>query len=173
MDDSIVKSAGFKLPRIFSTRERMNDLFVSRPETTVVSTTRLSTLKGQNERLGRIFESAVNAWHKREEIMTLARPWYLMEHRAWQASPWSFNRYRLYIAAFALGFKRRDEYECRSVADSLLDALPLDIPEQYLDTDVSFRWLFHSIGLLMLAAVPIRKGSKTVPPEEKSVTFLP
>ncbi|RWA05682.1 hypothetical protein EKO27_g9425 [Xylaria grammica] len=127
----------------------------------------------------------IQAWRDRENDMRTARSsWYLAALDPWLSSPgtllqWANHKQRQTILRFARGFARKDELECRFIAEQLVDRIPWKEGRQkYIDAvlseNIPFQWIYHAIGLLMLAALPIRNHPLANNDEYDSVTtFVP
>lgn len=106
--------------------------------------------------------SIVQAWHERHALWnTLRAGWYEHEISHWKASPWFWTDYRLQIDKFAEAFSKRDQIRCGIAAQELVMAADWEADDfhKYMpqsNTDLNSRWMFHCIGLLMMASIPIR-----------------
>ncbi|KAI1822451.1 hypothetical protein F4861DRAFT_514371 [Xylaria intraflava] len=103
-------------------------------------------------------------WNQRTSVWrNLRMPWYDSEKAAWEASPWSFLPQRIRLHAFIEALSRRDEVACAINADSVTQIVPWthDRTQFYEHmpsggNDLKPDWVFHCIGLLMMATIPIR-----------------
>ncbi|KAI3319686.1 hypothetical protein HD806DRAFT_525350 [Xylariaceae sp. AK1471] len=103
-------------------------------------------------------------WNVRHSIWASQRQgWYLPAREKWINTAWAFPQRRSCILDFARGFARRDELECRIIAEFMVDSVNwrqgraeylADLPPA--TQTKQHRWIWHAIGLLMLAALPIR-----------------
>lgn len=104
----------------------------------------------------------INDWDNRTAQWDLhRRDWYMKALERWNETPWSAITGRTTIGNFALAFGKRDEVDCLLVASAAINRLPWrSDPGTFFQRlpphDESF-WVFSAIGLLMLAACPIRK----------------
>ncbi|KAI0187889.1 hypothetical protein EV127DRAFT_513399 [Xylaria flabelliformis] len=87
--------------------------------------------------------------------------WFEQNWQEWRRTPWSEIHSRQQIIKFGRQFVRRNWIECEWIALTLLAAVDCcqtrdvyiqDLPPYKEDN----QWVFHAMGLLMLAALPIR-----------------
>ncbi|KAI0444852.1 hypothetical protein F4803DRAFT_560524 [Xylaria telfairii] len=103
----------------------------------------------------------IAAWLERNRDWAERREgWYENAKMEWQLTPWSDVGSRQVILQFGQGFDERNGVKCRFIAQLLLrrvawtadrDAYIQGLPPARPTHD----WIFHAIGLLMLAALPI------------------
>ncbi|KAI0007647.1 hypothetical protein F4779DRAFT_590813 [Xylariaceae sp. FL0662B] len=168
-DKNIVKTSGFKFPAVFTSRAVMSAVFSERSDGVVFSEAALAKLKSQNATGGAIFESAAKILQMREKLFTSLRPWWLPEFLQWQQTPWSYAVQRTQFNVFSDAFKKRDEAKCRYAAIWFIGVIQ---PDHDVTSFVNL-WLIHSIGLLMMAALPVRRDDRFIPAERKiASTYL-
>ncbi|KAK5631578.1 hypothetical protein RRF57_007292 [Xylaria bambusicola] len=109
----------------------------------------------------------VDFWHKRHEDWAQGRiGWFTRENTLWTDSSWGCIKQRLSILRFKRAFDRKDELRCRSIARNLTFLAKYDqgkdVYIESLATLVRNRnlWVYHAIGLLMFAALPIRRETR-------------
>ncbi|KAI0164947.1 hypothetical protein GGR57DRAFT_451168 [Xylariaceae sp. FL1272] len=107
----------------------------------------------------------IEHWNSRHQLwQSMRHGWYDTKRSEWEASPWRYRLQREKIKEFNDHFRRKRESRCLRIADyminlvdwkngrqSFLDALPPAAEEN----ETHF-WVFHAIGLLMRAALPLR-----------------
>ncbi|KAI0533867.1 hypothetical protein GGR58DRAFT_521066 [Xylaria digitata] len=101
----------------------------------------------------------LETWNERHELLDNVRgSWYDDEVFKWYWIEW-----RVKIDRFAAAFARRDEVACGRIAIDLVYRVNWSEDrktyEKYLpedSRDLSPWWIFHCIGLLMMASIPIR-----------------
>ncbi|KAI0546728.1 hypothetical protein F4679DRAFT_587253 [Xylaria curta] len=99
---------------------------------------------------------------------TLRAPWYQRAFNEWEVSPWSYEVERNLTQSFISAFAKKDYIDCANIAGSLASSIEWETDHdtylQYMPTkdDASGYWVFHAIGLLMMASIPIhwKKMSK-------------
>ncbi|KAI0968985.1 hypothetical protein F4678DRAFT_474043 [Xylaria arbuscula] len=112
-------------------------------------------------------------WNRQQANWSWMRPWYDSAYRTWLESPWGFTKIREKINIFRNAYEVRDEAQCATIANSLqqmaptmkLEYFPDDgdswLPEVGSSTGNPPMWLFHCLGLFMLAALPMRRVAHT------------
>ncbi|KAI1121461.1 hypothetical protein F5Y10DRAFT_272050 [Nemania abortiva] len=112
-------------------------------------------------------EVAVNEWQAREmTLLNFRNPWWAPYHYDWFWSPWGDLEIRRRIDLFAEKFARKDTLMCTVLGNYLVRCLPWQDPiafPQNLPTakPVNFSgWAWHSIGLLMLASLPLQRSAE-------------
>ncbi|KAI2638383.1 hypothetical protein GGS21DRAFT_548883 [Xylaria nigripes] len=109
-------------------------------------------------------QELIDNWNERRRLYVTEREaWKCEELRdAWEKSPWSEITLRNYILKFGRRFELADAVECMIIAQFLVNMVDWqhgmesyinDIPPN--TTHYPYRWLFHAIGLLMYAAMPV------------------
>ncbi|CAJ2502097.1 Uu.00g049500.m01.CDS01 [Anthostomella pinea] len=106
----------------------------------------------------------VQKWQGRQQRWEqFRRHWYPKAHQAWVESPWSDVDAHEAIDKFSTGFAKKDEARCAEAAQPLTNRVPWNERVKYLNSPPfpgkagrQAPWLFHCIGLLMRAALPIR-----------------
>ncbi|KAI1756198.1 hypothetical protein F4782DRAFT_324674 [Xylaria castorea] len=106
----------------------------------------------------------VQHWHNRHNIWkNLRAVWYDDEFIQWSLSPWYHLPSRWAIDTFTEAFTDRDEVGCAIIALQMADRVvwrwDLDTFNQYIPKVGVPQpgWVFHCIGLLMMASIPIRE----------------
>ncbi|KAI1751874.1 hypothetical protein F4782DRAFT_531114 [Xylaria castorea] len=103
----------------------------------------------------------VDAWRERIRDWNQRRAgWFKQARREWRRTPWSDLQSRQLILKFGISFVRRDRVDCRYIAQQLLERIAQSEDKNiYLENLPPLKqnnsWVFHAIGLLMLAALPI------------------
>ncbi|KAI0964971.1 hypothetical protein F4678DRAFT_486021 [Xylaria arbuscula] len=108
----------------------------------------------------------VQAWNERQGLWRNFRAnWYDVEKRKWEASPWERVPYIMKIHEFASAFARGDEIKCSRIAIQLTHIVDWSKDQntfiKYMpkdSRDLHPSWVFHCIGLLMMASIPIRRA---------------
>ncbi|KAI0467656.1 hypothetical protein F4859DRAFT_229333 [Xylaria cf. heliscus] len=108
----------------------------------------------------------VNEWDERIELWAgFRREWFNQGLNTWSTTPWSDTGLRPALNAFVRAFRIHDELGCGVEADSLVKAVPWEGDaaafQRSLPPHDNILWVYSVIGLLMLAACPIRKGVLT------------
>ncbi|KAI1425126.1 hypothetical protein F5Y12DRAFT_784898 [Xylaria sp. FL1777] len=108
----------------------------------------------------------VAAWNERQaEWLALRGSWYFEDIETWRSTAWARVKQRQSIILFRSGFARKDEIECGRIALNFIMQIRWDrgqqhylsrLPPQSAD-DVA--WIYHAIGLLMAAAMPLRPAT--------------
>ncbi|KAI0867286.1 hypothetical protein GGS24DRAFT_516283 [Hypoxylon argillaceum] len=108
--------------------------------------------------------SDVRTWNERHQLWdSFSAGWDRNEYVQWRMSPWAFTRCRTTITKFERAFAEKDEIGCGIAANEMVmlvdwtdqTAFSQALPQDEYDSRVS--WIFHAIGLLMMASIPIRK----------------
>ncbi|KAI1738295.1 hypothetical protein F4680DRAFT_450051 [Xylaria scruposa] len=126
------------------------------------------------------FQNIARRWNERVLLWArMRKSWYDSASKTWLKTPWGYMQDRRSIDVFRAAYKARDEAECASMAWELANELPAAgfedrgvypddvttyIPEIGSVTGNPPLWLFHCLGLLMLAALPFRTQDY-VPPK--------
>ncbi|KAI1302933.1 hypothetical protein F5Y03DRAFT_407400 [Xylaria venustula] len=104
------------------------------------------------------YQQLAQRWNQQLEIWSFLRPWYDSASRIWQESPWGFAKVREKIQIFRNAYKTRDEAQCATIANSLLNMIPSRAIEFIPDDGASWlpevgsttgnppMWLFHCLG---------------------------
>ncbi|KAI0865895.1 hypothetical protein F4860DRAFT_509777 [Xylaria cubensis] len=89
--------------------------------------------------------------------------WYKKAYDTWDISPWNCIRERRSIDSFAKAFAKKDTTECANIADFMVYQIDWTLDHdrymEYMPTieDPSSEWIWHAVGLLMMASIPLRK----------------
>ncbi|KAI1747239.1 hypothetical protein F4782DRAFT_446120 [Xylaria castorea] len=106
--------------------------------------------------------------HRQAEVNTYRRDWYDNHAQRWATTPWGMGLYfRQLLDNFAQGFQDRDEFSCDNASSVFvfggqgLATMNWSDPDEFFSRmPVSYRvdntWIHFTIGLLILAAMPIR-----------------
>ncbi|KAI0011442.1 hypothetical protein F4779DRAFT_573835 [Xylariaceae sp. FL0662B] len=120
--------------------------------------------------LGPEIDRLTDRWKSRQNHWYLLRPWYYKERLKWEMSPWAWALARQKISEFRRAHARRDDDLCaRSASELLAYGSPMVAGK---DKNPSF-YLFHAIGLLMLATLPIHGGPSCIVEAECDRTHYP
>ncbi|KAI0506387.1 hypothetical protein F5B22DRAFT_650777 [Xylaria bambusicola] len=106
----------------------------------------------------------VKTWWEREEIYYNIRgEWWQDEHSKWKQSPWGCEKYMVGLYDFADAFAKKDVIRCGQISILLTHIANWSVDQGTFqecmpsdNRDLSPVWVFHCIGLLMMAAIPIR-----------------
>ncbi|KAI0143494.1 hypothetical protein GGR57DRAFT_508079 [Xylariaceae sp. FL1272] len=110
----------------------------------------------------------LRAWEDQHKQFRLERKnWYSEELRRWASTPWGYvSEVRRALEKFGPAFAAKDEADCRNCAtimgvDHSTSKMYWADRQRFLSgmptaTSPSSEWVFHAIGLLMLAALPVR-----------------
>ncbi|KAI0468218.1 hypothetical protein F4859DRAFT_491922 [Xylaria cf. heliscus] len=103
----------------------------------------------------------VQHWQNRHNIWKDFRAaWYDDEYFQWRRSPWSHLSLRWLTDAFAEAFADGDEVGCAVIADRLADSVGWRTDRETFVRSMAYPgWIFHCIGLLMMAAIPTREAT--------------
>ncbi|KAI0548382.1 hypothetical protein F4679DRAFT_596816 [Xylaria curta] len=104
----------------------------------------------------------ITAWMDRKRDWDQRRAgWFEQTLREWRRTPWSDIRNRQMILKFSRAFAYKNHIECRYIARKIhswvnysedQDMYIQDLPPHKQNDN----WVFHAVGLLMLAALPIQ-----------------
>ncbi|KAI1498891.1 hypothetical protein F5X99DRAFT_391795 [Biscogniauxia marginata] len=125
-----------------------------------------------------MYELTRMQWEERNNEWKRTRPDndFENERALWRTTPWATTRARMAIENFKRAFREKDESACSMWARGLLNSLPIgdinSLPGGQNPQSGSL-WLYHVIGLLMLAAMPIRHTVTEVPGQRQWVQYLP
>ncbi|RYC57215.1 hypothetical protein CHU98_g9006 [Xylaria longipes] len=94
---------------------------------------------------------------------SIRTPWYKQYNDVWESSPWSNleERYTFYL--FEDAFVKKDHIKCANIASSLIHRVDwtrsLSTYKKYMPSKdkASSSWIWHAIGLLMMASIPLRR----------------
>ncbi|TRX89924.1 hypothetical protein FHL15_009196 [Xylaria flabelliformis] len=124
----------------------------------------------ENEQVADDYRFQMGHWRKLRAV------WYKKALDTWDVSPWSCIKERRCIDSFAKAFAKKDAIECANMADFMVYQIDWtrdhDRYMEYMPTkdDPSFEWIWHAVGLLMLASIPIRKR-KTAKAKPKMLDY--
>ncbi|KAI0509283.1 hypothetical protein F5B22DRAFT_617389 [Xylaria bambusicola] len=122
-------------------------------------------------------QDMVFEWRRNEYLWNRSREkWYDSEFAVWSRTPWARRSVRHQIASFKYAYQKRDLALCSMTAGHLAhDYIPYNdatTRQKYLDlvTRSPEKTIFHMIGLLMLAAIPIRYFTKKLQARGDAIT---
>ncbi|KAI1263753.1 hypothetical protein F5Y18DRAFT_437793 [Xylariaceae sp. FL1019] len=110
----------------------------------------------------------LKAWEDQHKQWRLERKnWYTGELRRWASTPWGYTvEVRRALEGFGRAFAAKNEADCRNCAvimgvNHSTSKMYWADRQRFLNgmptrTSPSSEWVFHAIGLLMLAALPVR-----------------
>ncbi|RYC63119.1 hypothetical protein CHU98_g3075 [Xylaria longipes] len=107
----------------------------------------------------------IKEWDERMDLWVgFRRDWYDQALNQWWTTPWSDVAMRSALNPFARVFRDHDEIQCAVEANFLVNALPWDDAAAFLQKlppHDNKAWVYSAIGLLMLAACPMRTAYLT------------
>ncbi|RWA03082.1 hypothetical protein EKO27_g12023 [Xylaria grammica] len=108
----------------------------------------------------------VRDWDERHALWNMFRQnWYQESQGRWKYTPWGLVGDRVPMTLFRHAFKERDQIECAVYSARLVHTISWLEGLQKLLSDLpplnDWSWIFSAIGLLMLAACPIRLSTLT------------
>ncbi|KAI1292733.1 hypothetical protein F5Y03DRAFT_400285 [Xylaria venustula] len=105
----------------------------------------------------------IQAWHDRYLAWFMLREdWYNRDVLIWTDTPWASFKHRQSILSFGRAFARKDEVECATLAVNFTKSIAWEMGKNYYVSKMPPNvrdhgpWIFHVMGLLMAAAIPIR-----------------
>ncbi|KAI1360119.1 hypothetical protein F5Y08DRAFT_348996 [Xylaria arbuscula] len=109
----------------------------------------------------------IDDWNAQKALLeSIQGPWFGQDFAQWGTSPWCDLKQRQGLRDFADGFAKRDHEKCAAIAEYYAYLAPWNRGyEAFRDTmpqngdelgDVSNNYLWHAVGLLMLASLPLR-----------------
>ncbi|KAI0421093.1 hypothetical protein F5X98DRAFT_391048 [Xylaria grammica] len=108
----------------------------------------------------------VQDWRENENLWrSLRRGWWKERRRAWKTTPWSDIELRDSLSEFAYRHSIQDIAGCSALADRMVGCISWDGASKraYVkEIRDDFEWISHVIGLLMMAAIPIRAQRQVV-----------
>ncbi|KAI8948374.1 hypothetical protein F4801DRAFT_604445 [Xylaria longipes] len=138
------------------------------------------------EQWNRLDQAVVQALrHRQDEVNSYRRDWYDSHAQRWVTTPWAMGLYfRERLDVFAQGFQDRDECLCNAtpavfiVGAEGLAKMNWSDPDEFFSrmpvaTRIDNAWVHFTIGLLMLAAMPVRTVDflEKTPEASRRVTF--
>ncbi|KAK8119837.1 cytochrome b5-like Heme/Steroid binding domain-containing protein [Apiospora kogelbergensis] len=134
-------SRALKMPQYVKTTRRFkNGTTFNSPETLDVDTP-LDTLRDRLRTTTLDFNNRHLKWIQ-------LRPWYQEEGFKWFISPWGVDAWRSALSNFKVAHARQDERECFREINNVMDLY---------QSGNKRTWLYHALGLLMSASVPLRR----------------
>ncbi|KAI0146366.1 hypothetical protein GGR57DRAFT_516798 [Xylariaceae sp. FL1272] len=123
----------------------------------------------------------IQDWGERCQTWELDRQlWFTPLTRAWEVTPWSQVTLRAKLGYFELIFNGDDsEVPCASIAEQFVGQMDWDNPELFvakmpdMNSPLRHEWYFYAIGLLMMAAMPLRNAGSEYREKVAFVTLLP
>ncbi|TRX96522.1 hypothetical protein FHL15_002794 [Xylaria flabelliformis] len=158
-DDATIarKSANhFHCDRLFVS----DTISAGRDSDMVYSAARLHPNAGVMPKAGEL-EMIADWLHRKWDWEQRRAGWFEQSWQEWRRTPWSDVRSRQRIIKFGRKFGRRNRIECEWIALTLLGAVECcETRDIYIQNLPPYKednkWVFHAMGLLMLAALPIR-----------------
>ncbi|KAI1364898.1 hypothetical protein F5Y08DRAFT_339246 [Xylaria arbuscula] len=156
--------------------------YMSRPEPTLMDREQLKGLNDQGQLRDGLMDM-ITEWELRESLFNQARVgWYFQKHFDWLNSPWSAVEARKKLCSFNEEIRKpaldRQLSSCANNAEWLVSTITWG-SDQDLYIDALQKgdkiWPWHAIGLLMMAAIPLRQFEQTNLSEMKSedITLYP
>ncbi|KAI0157364.1 hypothetical protein GGR57DRAFT_500984 [Xylariaceae sp. FL1272] len=117
----------------------------------------------------------IKAWEEKENTWELARKnWFSQGRDLWCDSPWSYIAAKEQLYNFEKAFEKRDRFSCSRMIPEIRDMAPWQVNTQDFLTwlppeapDYLYEWMWHTIGLLQMAAIPIMTSPlETITPSE-------
>ncbi|KAI1261305.1 hypothetical protein F5Y18DRAFT_440612 [Xylariaceae sp. FL1019] len=105
-------------------------------------------------------------WLEREDIIIRHRhPWFPQAREAWDRSPWSETEQRIYLKNIEHWYRYRLEVPCAATGDDLLGLMKWAEQDRFLAliptmTNPAVWCYYWAAGLLLMAAMPLRKTAK-------------
>ncbi|KAI0487483.1 hypothetical protein F4859DRAFT_525601 [Xylaria cf. heliscus] len=103
----------------------------------------------------------VESWQHWESIWNQARhTWYDIARETWLKSPWGNVKISEAVYEFGKEFRLGNEIRCATISKRLVEIIPWRTDANTYRAalfPVSTDWIVHCIGLLMMAAIPIRR----------------
>ncbi|KAI3321441.1 hypothetical protein HD806DRAFT_523926 [Xylariaceae sp. AK1471] len=130
--------------------------------------------RDQNQ-LTRSEKDMVQQWKEREALWDMLRTgWYQPQRSMWLATSWSNLAARQNISLFTEKHKTASLAACCDLADSLVEMVPWDgnTTRDMYTVALDRKWGLHYLGLLMMAAIPIRSKERTFPKTYIKITQL-
>ncbi|KAI0913410.1 hypothetical protein F4823DRAFT_558971 [Ustulina deusta] len=128
------------------------------------------------------FDRAIaGAWRESQQQWDIdRRSWFRPYYKRWVKTPWGMNFFfRRKVDVFARNFEESDEFLCYPTASQFVSASHWQDKEAFFkkmptNTKIEHAWVYFTIGLLMLAAMPIRtaKYSEKNPDANKFPYFI-
>lgn len=141
-------SRALNMPQYVKTTRRFkNGTTFNSPETLDVDTP-LDTLRDRLRTTTLDFNNRHLKWIQ-------LRPWYQEEGFKWFISPWGVDAWRSALSNFKVAHARQDERKCFREINNVMDLY---------QSGNKWTWLYHALGLLMSASVPLRRVNS--PPDE-------
>ncbi|KAI0456891.1 hypothetical protein F5B21DRAFT_466028 [Xylaria acuta] len=137
---------------------------------------RTPVIEGDPPRINKGVAETIANWELRESLWNQSRAgWYDEEKAIWTKSPWGQVLYRAQINMFSKQMKtpldQRDIYVCVYNAMVLSAAVAWSRGrEEYIASVITpTNWVFHAIGLLMFACLPLRSNKLRREQPERNV----
>ncbi|KAI0521907.1 hypothetical protein F5B22DRAFT_643488 [Xylaria bambusicola] len=142
----------------------------SRPSPMIMDRETITELREQGQ-LDEGLADVISDWELRESLYNQARAgWYDQERQKWLNSPWANlearKRFHIFDAEMKRTFVNRRLYHCAFNAHWLMSTIPWGSRVQYTTClhQKEKLWPWHAVGLLMMAAIPLRPIDFTTKP---------
>ncbi|KAI0406947.1 hypothetical protein F4802DRAFT_60757 [Xylaria palmicola] len=107
---------------------------------------------------------AFDTWNnKSKHWKQFRKGWYKGAKQRWLMTPWAELNKRHTMYAFEEAFSTQDTVTCASIAIALVETMKWDQDMRTLKADLpsmenphNVQWVWHTIGLLMMASIPLR-----------------
>ncbi|KAI1330949.1 hypothetical protein F5Y16DRAFT_424320 [Xylariaceae sp. FL0255] len=125
------------------------------------------------------YQRLVPAYRLRNELWRSWRAaWYIDEWRRWNGTLWANYQGRRILGSIDYFFTRRHEIGCAQLAKKLIAYMDWKDPKAFVkglpDPDkIQVNWYLHAIGLLLMAAIPIRRTKRTIDKPSWALTITP
>ncbi|KAI1421773.1 hypothetical protein F5Y12DRAFT_718042 [Xylaria sp. FL1777] len=122
--------------------------------------------------LDRFDRAIVRAWTDKQQEQDLnRRGWFDICREHWGVTPWGYHLgFRQELDGFAVHFRKSDEFECYGTASLMLTTMDWKEKTKFFESmpnhnGVDNAWVWFTLGLLMLAAMPIRTAESGKDPD--------
>ncbi|KAI1294321.1 hypothetical protein F5Y03DRAFT_410857 [Xylaria venustula] len=167
---------GFHFPRILHTEIAM-DLYSRRFMFNAIEFDNEACEKHQ-------LQGFEQRWNERRSLWLSRRPWIDQAIQEWHGTPWGYIEQRKSVERFIVAYRQRNEAECIVAAQNLIGALPpikcANVDREPVSRILPKRnesqppqWIFHCLGLLMLASLPLRHSEPPRVDNSRSVLYKP
>ncbi|KAI8626602.1 hypothetical protein F5Y19DRAFT_488178 [Xylariaceae sp. FL1651] len=128
------------------------------------------------------FAGLERRWREQNYIWYTNRPWFPAAVQLWSQTPWAYITLRADVEKFLVAYKNRDEATCAEIAGGFESTIAefdhKHLPTTFLPPIDSPNgsppfWLFHSLGLLMFAALPFRDVAQAATLKEYDYNIEP
>ncbi|KAI0508904.1 hypothetical protein F5B22DRAFT_658828 [Xylaria bambusicola] len=168
---------GFRYPQFIYTELRQAR---AHPEVVIKD-----TFTNRDPRVRYIFKEILRKWDEQGSLWASSRPWFAPALDVWERTPWSYVSLRTELEKFIEAYQKKDESECASIAEFFVCLIPpinvtklsdteqrLLMPNSPNDGEPSL-WIWHCLGLLMTAALPLQKADKLPTTTQRGDIYSP